>query len=91
MGRALAAAPAAPTLVTAISASAFNLGVAGGSQLGRQALTFGLTLTDLPWIGALLAPGAVLLATATATATATAATTTATATATAPQHRTNQQ
>ncbi|MEU6511261.1 MFS transporter [Streptomyces sp. NPDC046942] len=63
--RALAAAPTAPTLVTAISASAFNLGVAGGSQLGGHALTSGLTLTDLPWIGALLAGGAVLIAAAT--------------------------
>ncbi|MFE0335517.1 MFS transporter [Streptomyces sp. NPDC058955] len=64
--RTLAAAPAAPTLVTAISASAFNLGVAGGSQLGGHALTAGLTLTDLPWIGGLLAGGAVLIAAATA-------------------------
>ncbi|MER5478640.1 MFS transporter [Streptomyces sp. NPDC002734] len=64
--RALAAAPAAPTLVTAISASAFNLGVAGGSQLGGYALTTGLALTDLPWTGALLAAGAVLIAAATA-------------------------
>ncbi|MEU5239495.1 MFS transporter [Streptomyces lydicus] len=64
--RALAAAPTAPTLVTAISASAFNLGVAGGSQLGGYALTTGLTLTDLPWTGALLAAGAVLIAAATA-------------------------
>lgn len=64
--RALAAAPEAPTLVTAISASAFNLGVAGGSQLGGQALTTGLTLHDLPWTGALVAGGAVLLAAAAA-------------------------
>jgi DHA1 family inner membrane transport protein len=64
--RALAAAPEAPTLVTAISASAFNLGVAGGSRLGGQALTAGLTLPDLPWIGALLAGGGVLLAAAAA-------------------------
>jgi MFS transporter, DHA1 family, inner membrane transport protein len=60
--RALAAAPEAPTLVTAISASAFNLGIAGGSQLGGQALTSGLALHDLPWAGALVAGGAVLLA-----------------------------
>jgi DHA1 family inner membrane transport protein len=64
--RALAAAPEAPTLVTAISASTFNLGVAGGSRLGGQALTAGLTLPDLPWIGALLAGGGVLLAAAAA-------------------------
>ncbi|MEV1006837.1 MFS transporter [Streptomyces sp. NPDC049881] len=64
--RALAAAPAAPTLVTAISASAFNLGVAGGSQLGARSLDAGRGLADLPWIGALLACGAVLLAAATA-------------------------
>ncbi|QFY07186.1 MFS transporter [Nonomuraea phyllanthi] len=64
--RALAASPEAPTLVTAISASAFNLGVAGGSQLGGQALTTGLTLHDLPWTGALVAGGAVLLAAAAA-------------------------
>ncbi|MFI8320041.1 MFS transporter [Streptomyces sp. NPDC085529] len=64
--RALAAAPAAPTLVTAISASAFNLGVAGGSQLGGHALTAGLTMTDLPWLGALLAGGAVIIAAVTA-------------------------
>ncbi|MGW2485687.1 MFS transporter [Streptomyces sp. NPDC001606] len=63
--RALAAAPDAPTLVTAISASAFNLGVAGGSHLGGHALTAGLGLTDLPWIGALLVGGAVLVAAAT--------------------------
>ncbi|GAA0930754.1 MFS transporter [Nonomuraea longicatena] len=60
--RALAAAPEAPTLVTAIGASAFNLGIAGGSQLGGQALTVGLALHDLPWAGALVAGGAVLLA-----------------------------
>jgi MFS transporter, DHA1 family, inner membrane transport protein len=64
--QALAAAPAAPTLVTAISASAFNLGIAGGSQLGGEALTNGLPLTDLPWVGALLAAGALLIAAATA-------------------------
>ncbi|MFF0572584.1 MFS transporter [Streptosporangium saharense] len=64
--RALAAAPEAPTLVTAISASAFNLGVAGGSHLGGHALTTGLTLRDLPWLGALVAAGAVLLAVTTA-------------------------
>jgi MFS transporter, DHA1 family, inner membrane transport protein len=61
---ALAAAPEAPTLVTAISASAFNLGIASGSQLGGQALTAGLALHDLPWIGALVAAGAALLAVA---------------------------
>ncbi|TDD12137.1 MFS transporter [Nonomuraea deserti] len=64
--RALAAAPEAPTLVTAISASAFNLGVAAGSQLGGRALTTGLTLHDLPWVGALVAGAAMLLATAAA-------------------------
>ncbi|WP_053048850.1 MFS transporter [Streptomyces antioxidans] len=64
--RALAAAPTAATLVTAISASAFNLGVASGSQLGGHALTTGLTLPDLPWIGALLAGAAALIAAAAA-------------------------
>ncbi|MFG3014010.1 MFS transporter [Streptomyces cinerochromogenes] len=77
--RALAAAPEAPTLVTAISASAFNLGVAGGSQLGGQALTTGLLLHDLPWVAALAAAGAVPLAAATARRTRITAATAATA------------
>ncbi|MCT2594664.1 MFS transporter [Streptomyces sp. N2-109] len=63
--RALAAAPGAPTLVTAVVASAFNLGIAGGSGLGGEALGGGFGLGDgpggglglgqLPWIGGLVA------------------------------------
>jgi DHA1 family inner membrane transport protein len=49
--RALAAAPSAPTLITATSASAFNLGIAGGSWLGGRALDAGLGLAHLPWTG----------------------------------------
>ncbi|GLY90955.1 MFS transporter [Actinoallomurus iriomotensis] len=49
--RALAAAPTAPTLITATSASAFNLGIAGGSWLGGHALDAGLDLAYLPWTG----------------------------------------
>ncbi|MEU3370310.1 hypothetical protein ABZ734_07440 [Streptomyces sp. NPDC006660] len=64
--RALASAPGAPTLVTAVSASSFNLGVAAGSTLGGQAVTAGSSLDDLPWIGALVTLAAVGLA-ATAT------------------------
>ncbi|WP_405668136.1 MFS transporter [Streptomyces sp. NBC_01166] len=60
--RALASAPEAPTLVTAVSASAFNLGVAAGSTLGGQAVTAGSSLGDLPWIGALVTLAAVGLA-----------------------------
>ncbi|WP_405697279.1 MFS transporter [Streptomyces sp. NBC_01185] len=52
--RAMASSPKAPTLVTAVSASAFNLGVAAGSTLGGQAVTVGSSLGDLPWIGALV-------------------------------------
>jgi DHA1 family inner membrane transport protein len=59
--RALAAAPSAPTLVTAVSASAFNLGVAGGSKLGGQALDVGFGFADLTWIGALVALAALPL------------------------------
>ncbi|MGW0661017.1 MFS transporter [Streptodolium elevatio] len=54
--RALDAGPGAPTLVTAVSASAFNLGIAGGSWLGGRALDTGLGLPDLAWLG-----GAVVL------------------------------
>ncbi|NUU25219.1 MAG: MFS transporter, partial [Streptomycetaceae bacterium] len=53
--RALDAAPAAPTLVTAVSASAFNLGIAGGALLGGRALDAGLGLPDLAWLGAAVA------------------------------------
>ncbi|MFC9792883.1 MFS transporter [Streptomyces sp. NPDC127584] len=60
--RALASALTAPTLVTAVSASAFNLGVAAGSTLGGQAVTAGSSLDDLPWIGALVTLAAVGLA-----------------------------
>jgi len=60
--RALVAAPAAPTLVTAVGASAFNLGVAAGSKLGGQALDAGFGSADLTWIGALVAVAAVPLA-----------------------------
>jgi DHA1 family inner membrane transport protein len=49
--RALAAAPSAPTLITATSASAFNLGIAGGSWFGGRALDAGLGLARLPWAG----------------------------------------
>lgn len=48
--RALAAAPSASTLITATSASAFNLGIAGGSWLGGRALDAGLGLAHLPWV-----------------------------------------
>ncbi|MEU5127633.1 MFS transporter [Streptomyces mobaraensis] len=60
--RALAAAPGAPTLITAVTASAFNLGTAGGSALGGQALGSGLGLHDLPWLGALVVTAAAALA-----------------------------
>ncbi|MGI5338083.1 MFS transporter [Streptomyces sp. CA-181903] len=60
--RALAAAPGAPTLITAVTASAFNLGTAGGSALGGQALGSGLGLDDLPWLGGLVVTAAAVLA-----------------------------
>lgn len=60
--RALAAAPAAPTLVTAVSASTVNLGIAGGSGIGGAALGGGVALGQLPWIGALVALAALPLA-----------------------------
>ncbi|MGK5639579.1 MFS transporter [Streptomyces sp. URMC 126] len=60
--RALAAAPGAPTLITAVTASAFNLGTAGGSALGGQALGSGLALDDLAWLGGLLVTAAAVLA-----------------------------
>ncbi len=59
--RALAAVPGAPTLITAVTASAFNLGTAGGSALGGQALGSGLGLHDLPWLGALVVTAAATL------------------------------
>ncbi|MEU1365213.1 hypothetical protein ABZ454_03665 [Streptomyces sp. NPDC005803] len=43
--------PEAPIPVTAISASAFNLGVAVGSPLGGRAVTAGSLLGDLRGIG----------------------------------------
>ncbi|MEV0277647.1 MFS transporter [Streptomyces sp. NPDC050610] len=64
--QALAAAPGAPTLVTAIGASAFNLGVAGGSKLGGEALGTGFGLGDLAWLGGLVALAALPLAVRTA-------------------------
>ncbi|MCX5328641.1 MULTISPECIES: MFS transporter [unclassified Streptomyces] len=60
--RALASALKAPTLVTAVSASAFNLGVAADSTLGGRAVTAGSSLDDLPWISALVTLAAVGLA-----------------------------
>ncbi|SHF93781.1 MFS transporter, DHA1 family, inner membrane transport protein [Streptoalloteichus hindustanus] len=69
--RALAAAPAAPTLVTAVAASAINLGIAGGSKLGGAALDAGSSLADLTWIGALVALLSVPLAAYTASRRAT--------------------
>ncbi|MBZ4321513.1 MFS transporter [Streptomyces sp. SCA2-4] len=70
--RALAAAPGAPTLITAVTASAFNLGTAGGSALGGQALGSGsglgggggggMGLDDLAWLGGLVVAAAAVLA-----------------------------
>ncbi|WP_345358379.1 MFS transporter [Actinoallomurus liliacearum] len=51
--RAFAAAPSAPTLITAVGASAVNLGIASGSWLGGRALAGGLSLAHLPWAGIL--------------------------------------
>ncbi|WP_083734872.1 MFS transporter [Actinomadura sp. CNU-125] len=50
--RALIAAPHAPTLVTAIGASAVNLGIAGGAEIGGRALAAGVPLDGLGWVGA---------------------------------------
>lgn len=50
-------------MATAISASAFNLGAAGGSALGAQALGVGFGLDDLAWIGAAVALPALATAT----------------------------
>ncbi|WP_424642532.1 MFS transporter [Embleya sp. AB8] len=64
--RALDAAPGAPTLVTAVSASAFNLGIASGASIGGRSLDSGLELSDLAWLGALVTLAALLPALAAA-------------------------
>ncbi|WP_176611319.1 MFS transporter [Actinomadura sp. WMMB 499] len=63
--RALAAAPGAPTLVASVSASAVNLGIAGGSGLGGRALAAGVPLSGLGGIGALVTLTALAIAAAT--------------------------
>jgi DHA1 family inner membrane transport protein len=50
--RAIDAATSAPTLITAVAASAINLGIAGGAAIGGQALTAGVALSGLGWLGA---------------------------------------
>lgn len=59
--RNFAIAPQAPLLVPALTASAFNVGIAFGPWLGGVALDAGLGYPWLPAIGAVLAAGGLLL------------------------------
>jgi DHA1 family inner membrane transport protein len=52
----------APNLASTINQGAFNLGNAIGAGIGGVGLTMGLGYLDLPWIGAILAGIAMLLA-----------------------------
>lgn len=51
----------APNLASTLNQGAFNLGNAAGAWIGGAALTFGLQYADLPWLGAVLALGALSL------------------------------
>ena len=53
----------APNLASTLNQGAFNLGNAVGASIGGAGLTLGLAYSGLPWIGALLAALALLLAT----------------------------
>jgi DHA1 family inner membrane transport protein len=52
----------APNLASTLNQGAFNLGNAVGAWIGGLGLTLGVGYADLPWIGALLAVLALLLA-----------------------------
>lgn len=52
----------APNLASTLNQGAFNLGNAVGASIGGAGLTLGLAYSGLPWIGALLAALALLLA-----------------------------
>ena len=51
----------APNLASTLNQGAFNLGNASGAWIGGTALTLGLDYSALPWVGAGLALGALLL------------------------------
>ncbi|TXH36277.1 MAG: MFS transporter, partial [Rhodospirillaceae bacterium] len=51
----------APNLASTLNQGAFNLGNASGAWIGGTALTLGLDYGALPWVGASLALGALLL------------------------------
>lgn len=55
-------AQAAPNLASTLNQSAFNLGNGVGAWLGSTVLAKGYSLTFLPWISAILATSALLLA-----------------------------
>jgi DHA1 family inner membrane transport protein len=52
--RILDAAKEAPALASSLNIAAFNVGNAGGAFLGGRVIEAGLSLTDVPWAGALV-------------------------------------
>jgi len=56
--RVVDAAVGAPNLASTLNQGAFNLGNAAGAWIGGAAITFGISYAELPWVGALLALGA---------------------------------
>lgn len=55
-------ATGAPNLASTINQGAFNLGNAGGAWLGGLAINAGIGYAQIPWIGALIAVAALMLA-----------------------------
>lgn len=60
--RVIAAAEGAPTLASTLNQAAFNLGNAAGAAIGAAALSAGLALEQLPWLGVGIAALAFLVA-----------------------------
>ncbi|ADH88216.1 major facilitator superfamily MFS_1 [Ancylobacter novellus DSM 506] len=56
--RVVDAAIGAPNLASTLNQGAFNLGNASGAWIGGAAITFGVGYAELPWVGAVLAVGA---------------------------------
>lgn len=56
--RVVDAAVGAPNLASTLNQGAFNLGNAAGAWIGGAAITVGVGYAELPWVGAVLAVGA---------------------------------
>ncbi|MEM7025873.1 MAG: MFS transporter [Pseudomonadota bacterium] len=50
----VSAAKKAPSVASTVNQASFHIGTASGAYIGASALTFGVTYSHLPWVGALM-------------------------------------